>query len=248
MTSILGVISRDCLFELDEAGKEGNLAIAFEIAHRVFSEGKDLVHFVEILTEHFRHILMIKMGAASSLLDLSESDRHRYAASAKLYTQEQCLYILDFLVEAQNQIRFTPSSRIALEALLLRILRSHHRLPIDALVSRLSQLEQALATSPSSAAPSPAPLPTPPKPATSNSMTEDPTPTAADLGRQSKNKTAKPPEPPLPPPISRPQAKVEPASPVKTAPPPSPQQQSRYDTLLQFAAVELEGTLQKKTY
>jgi DNA polymerase-3 subunit gamma/tau len=147
ISDVLGIVPRETLFTLDQAGKEGRLSVAFDIAHQIFTEGKDIAHFVETMTEHFRTLLLIKLsGSQSSLLQLSEADIKRYEASSKLYSHEQCLTILDFLIESQHQIRFQPSSRIALEAILLRIMRTHQRLPVEFLVRRLNELEQAIAS------------------------------------------------------------------------------------------------------
>lgn len=259
LASMLGIMTQDVLFDLDRAGKEGNYAVAFEIAHAIFSEGKDLVHFVEMLIEHFRNILLMKLaGKNAPFLSISKTAREHYEASAKLYSQEQCMTILDFLIEAQNQIRFTPSAKIALEALLLRIMRTHQRVPVDFLVRRLTELEQNLKGGAVSLPPpsSPNKLPPPPKPTVQedlydtqpqtqnldhtkapglddrksvqifNSVSEDPTPTQADLGiKEHKPKTA---------------AKIELSS-VESL-----KRQSRYDTILQFAAVELEGKIQRR--
>lgn len=293
ISDVLGIVPRETLFILDQAGKEGRLSVAFDIAHQIFSEGKDLIHFVDTLTEHFRTLLLMKLsGPQSGLLLLSTVDILRYEASSKLYTNEQCLTILDFLIEAQNQIRFQPSSRIALEAILLRIMRTHQRLPVEFLVRRLAELEQAIAggghptpiaptvgSAPLAAvktlatvlpsvvsvqAPAPAPISAEPmavvKPAVNKenkeykekkippeisksdniaqkiqtfdqiqlSVTEDPTPSREDLGLKPK-KTAS---------ISSAPAPVAKIAPMH--------KQSHYDTLLQFATVELEGSLQKK--
>ena len=260
VASILGVVSNDTYFELDLAGKEGNLAKAFEIADRIFAAGKDVIHFVEGLVEHFRNLLLVKLsGAHSSFLSLSAVQRERYEASAKIYSQEQCLTILDFLLEDQQRIRFTSSLRIALEAILMRIIRIHHRVPIDIIVKKLAELEQlaaaggkalpAVAQTPE--VPPPAPIRVektqelfsaqpliPPKiepkkivikeepvfePVVKPSLTEDPTPAAQELPRGAPQFSAKV------------ENRVED---VKT--------QSRYDTIFQFAAVELEGTINKK--
>lgn len=255
IASVLGIMSKDHFFELDRAGKEGNIGIAFEIANQVFTQGKDLVHFVESLTEHFRNIMLVKMsGKDAPFLSLSDSERAKYEHSAQLYSQEQCMTILDFLIEAQNQIRFMASGRIALEALLMRIVRSHQRIPIDFLVKRLAELEQRIGATPSLQLQKPTPEPTipytPPPPSkptptvqvpppvapivipkSADSMSIDPTPSPADLGIRSKPKEKTP---------DKPVEKVQPIKPV------SPLQQSRYDTILQFAAIELEGTIQKK--
>ncbi|MBA3723240.1 MAG: DNA polymerase III subunit gamma/tau [Parachlamydiaceae bacterium] len=144
VNAILGLTSRETYFELDRAGKEGNLAKAFEIAHYVFSHGKDLMHFVEGLIEHFRNILLIQLsGKGSPLLAIPASERDQYEAHARLYSQEQCLSLIDYLIQSQNQLRFS-SNKMALEAILLHILRSHFRLPIELLVRRLSELEKQI--------------------------------------------------------------------------------------------------------
>ena len=153
-------------------------------------------------------------GKDASFLTISEAEREKYEASAKLYRQDQCLTILDYLVGMQHQIRFMPSGRIALEAILLHIMRSHHRVPVDFLVHRLSEIEHNLSKPKTSNDPAPIPPPvitkkttlTPPSPP---SVTENPTPKPEELKK-----------------------------PFKTTP--------KHDTLLQFSAVELEGTIQKK--
>ena len=322
VAAIFGMMPRDSFFELDRAGKEANLAIAFEISNRVFSEGKDVNHFVESLTEHFRHLLMIKLsGSSASFLSISAHEREKYEASAKLYTQEQCLTILDFLVEAQQQNRFSVLGRVALEAILLRILRTHQLVPIDFLVRRLMELEQSLGkatdvTKPVEAKPiveeiktpviesvkhsqevsesvsnkpqvnlqvpaevivkpqevsksvveATAKLP-PLKNIPETSMSEDPTPSPADLGIRVKAQkqvqepkvTAKAEVSSLPP-IEKTEKEVIPVIPKESAPvelgsrpteeakAASIKKQSRYDTILQFATVELEGTMQRKQY
>lgn len=251
VAAVLGMMPRDSFFELDRAGKEGQLSIAFDIANQVFAEGKDVAYFIENLIEHFRNILLVKIsGKNAPFIALSESDRNRYEASAKLYTQEQCLTILDFLVEAQNQ-RFTSNGRIALEAILLRILRTHQRIPIEFLVRRLSEIEQNLGSvSVPETLPKPAAIinetPEPVKVVKSkpleSSMTVDPSPSNADLGIKEKA-PVKPVE----------KAIERDTMPIETGARLTPEakdaalkQQSRYDTLLQFATVELEGTLQRK--
>lgn len=291
ISDVLGIVPRDTFFILDQAGKEHRLSVAFDIAHQIFTEGKDLVHFIESLTDHFRTLLVMKLaGQNTSLLSISESDKARYEASAKLYTQEQCLAILDFLIEAQSQIRFQPSARVSIEAILLRIMRTHQRVPVEFLIRRLAELEQAvMSISPQSAIPptsiaAPPVLPpavavqttlpppvvvqatpqstvavqvAPTKPAPPpqpefqrSSITEDPTPTSADLGIKVKSNppVKKAPEtsemaPSKP---DKGQEQAPPSNPPIAAQPPSMVKQSRYDTVLQFAAVELEGTVQKK--
>lgn len=279
VSTVFGLMPRDVFFELDKAGKAGNLAIAFEIAHQVFSQGKDLSHFVESLTDHFRTLLIIKMsGNETPFLELPQEEAANYESAAKLYSQEQILNILDQLLEAQNQIRFMPSNQIALEALLLRILRSHRRLPVEYLVKRLTELEKGQTTTLRDEATQPEATKPIVKPQV-ESIPQDGSiqsikPQAETKQPEVSKTSAKPQIETKQLEVSKPSAKPQleskeenPKS-LKTAPPtvtknmsldPSPtpadlgvkekypplssQKQGRLDTLLQFAAVELEGTI-----
>jgi DNA polymerase-3 subunit gamma/tau len=286
VTTILGLMPREVYFEIDQAGKEGQFAKAFEIAHRIFSEGKDITFFIEGLIDHLRQILLVKVsGVHSAFMILAESEKARYEQAAKLYSREQCLDLIEYLLEAQNQLRITTFGKISLEAILLHVMRSHFRLSIEQLVYHLSELEQRVNEKKEISAPSipshepkalpsptntplppiskPAPLTSSPKPTTTPTqqppsskpivtttssspapnlfdafISEDPTPKLSDLG-----KTAKIAQAPSPPP-----------SPSLKAPAPTPVSPSiddkkrplhAYDTLMHFAAVELEGRLQK---
>jgi DNA polymerase-3 subunit gamma/tau len=239
IASILGVVPSAFFFELDQAGKDRNFAKAFELADRIFNEGKDFLHFVEGLIEHFRNLLLLKVSVKeAAYINLTQSEMDQYEASAKLYTQEQCLAILEMLIEAQPKIRFSSSAKITLETLLLQVIRIHQRLPIEILVKKLAELEQRIGTTqamplqqqsplplnPIPLPPKPEPLPDPipqpkpqitPKTTTTPNVSEDPTPNKNEI-----------------PPVS-----VEGNDKKK---------QSRYDTILQFAAVELEGTIKRK--
>lgn len=320
VASILGIMPRDSLFELDKAGKEGRFTVAFDIAHQVFSQGKDLVHFVDTLTEHFRNILLVILsGPDAAFLSLSNEERQHYQLAATLYSQEQCMNIMEYLVEAQNQIRFAPSGRIALETILLHIMRTHKRIPIEVLVRRLAELEQTLgAASPGQPSIAAHPLPAANKqhphasasalsiPSTPSSQPTQQLPPSPSLSQpslisppqmQTPLPTSTPPTPPpqmqsplpAPPPHTPPPQMQSPLPaptitptqplPAQAPKPPSPQlqplpptpppqvkatvssaqpqknlevdsskfkEQHHYDTLMQFAAVELEGKLEKK--
>lgn len=248
VAAVLGMVLRDRFFALDKAGKEGNLGMAFEIAHQVFSEGKDIGGFLECLAEHYRNLLLVKIaGKDSPFLALSSIDRDQYEAAANLYSREQCLTILDIIIEAQNQRASTYNS-VALEALLLRILRTHQRIPIEHLVRRLSELEQSIKQAPSAPI-APAAMPTMNKPVSKpkqepikvSAMAQpQPAPLAEAATATAVPKTI----PPTTSTTSNTPIDLG-AHPTEEARLNAIQQQSRHDTLLQFAAVELEGSLQK---
>lgn len=141
VSATLGIMPRTAFFSLDKAFVEQNLSFAFELAGDIFSSGKDLSYFIDNLIEHYRSLLKLKLGSAVTFT--TTRLKEQYTASSALYTEEQCLYILDFLIHWQQQIGKTPFKRVSLEMILLHILRSKHRIALPSLVKRLIELEQS---------------------------------------------------------------------------------------------------------
>lgn len=268
VASILGIMPKDSLFLLDQAGHEGKLSVAFEIVHKIFSEGKDLLHFLEMLTEHIRNILLIKTcNGDVTYLHLTESDKNNYFKNIHYYSTEQCIQLLDYLNEMLNKFKFSPSPRIALETILLTVIRSHKKIPIDHLVRRLVELEQAISqknsfVEMSHQIPKAAPIPShaitqpslisqppsisqevisPPNNSLNKispeklSITIDPTPKSSDIPKKITS-TVKP---------NMGESKKEEIKKIEEIEEKDLKSQSHYDTLLQFAAVELEGKVEK---
>jgi DNA polymerase-3 subunit gamma/tau len=229
---VLGIEPRHSFFALDRAVEAADLNAAFRLSQELFYQGKDLHFFLEGLIEHFRTVLLFCLGAEAlkAVGWLSDSDRANYLQATRIYSREQCLAILDYLVEAQEQLKQSISKQLTLEMILLRVIRMRQRVPIDILVKKLADFEQRLNVNPPVTPPTV--LPT--------------------------NKTA-PPPPVAPAPIQPQRPFAPPAQPI-TAPASSPakepatskapeskmealKKQSRYDTLLRFAAIELDGTV-----
>ena len=223
---VLGVMPRDHFFALDDATVSGDIKVAFTIANAIFCQGKEISHFLEDLNAHIKAILLTKLGCLELLTDLDPVYRQAIQQSAEKYTQEQCVNIFDLIQDTAINIKNVPSPHMALEALLLRIVRIRQKISIEAIARRLVQLEEKL--SGTKGAPSASTPPLPQKP-----IEQKQTPAA-------------------------PQAPVKPPAPVvaplpkipDSTPPPvmadDVQTNARLDTLIQFAAVELDGTAQRK--
>ncbi len=141
-----GIVSRSALFTLDNAFAQQNYACAFDLAHDIFSSGKDLSFFLDTLIEHYRTLLQIQLKQNPAFFHPKE--REHYATFATVYTEQQCLYILDYLLHWQQQMNRIPFKRISLEMILLHIIRSKHRLTSATLVQRLCELEQKFTSAP----------------------------------------------------------------------------------------------------
>jgi DNA polymerase-3 subunit gamma/tau len=240
VTLFLGLLPKEALFEFDQKAALGQLESALSLAGHIYETGKNVTFFLETLCDHYRHILYIQIfGTPPKCLSLSTQDGSRYEQSARCYSQEQCLYILDLILEAQTKINRVFSKRTALENLLIQIVRSQHRISVGDLLKHLDTLKserpqeldpkQSLQSHPLPnpvAAPQSKNTPAPPPQSSVEKSMEEIKPSLSSLViKNSKKELA------IPSDSSKEGAKKEKMS---------------YDTLLQFAAVELEGSLKNK--
>lgn len=221
ISHFLGLLPKSELFKFDKQGKEGQMEAAFSLTRSLFDSGKNISNFLTDLCEHFRQILYIKIFKGNpSCLKVSDAEWPSYQASASYYTYEQCLHIIDLILDAQNKIKTALSKQIALENLLIQIIRSHQRVTVKSLINQLDFLKSNL--------------------------------DITTLKKETYTKESPSKEeisPPLPAPV---QPKIKAQEPkVESKPVPEPKMDAKnqnicYNTLMQFAAVELEGSLKKK--
>jgi DNA polymerase-3 subunit gamma/tau len=228
----LGLMPSTAFFALDKAFEEQNFSFAFELANDIFSSGKDLSYFIDSLIEHYRCLLKLKLHGSVVFPTVKLKEHYTFAST--LYTEEQCLYVLDFLIHWQQQMGKTSFKRVSLEMILLHIIRSKYRVTLPLLVKRLTELEQKL----SSASPVDTP-PTSTAPANTEPQHTEPKEKIEASPSQVTVKEVQKSHSPLP------------VTEVKTDMPPTESihqnvSQSRYDTLMRFAAVELEGIIKKE--
>ncbi len=228
VSATLGLMPRASFFDLDAAITSHNLAYAFELSQTVFSSGKDLGHFLDHLVEHFRTHLHIKLGRNPHVIN--EDEKKRYLAAAAHYTEDQCLAILDYLIHWQQHMLKTPFKRISLEMILLYLIRSKNKVSLSTLTRRLIELELAVSTQPQAI------LKEPVKPAPVTSNNNSPSIEETLLSKM-REKIESVPEAvqsnipaPQPPPVQE-----------RGTLPPS----SHHETVVRFAAVELEGVVKK---
>lgn len=217
IANLLGLSAYDTCFILDQAFHTQNLSAAFTLAHNLYTEGKDLLHFIEMLAEHYQRILKSHLGVAI-IPTLPSAYQRQYAEAIQIYTKDQCFYILEYLMQWIDKFHKTSCKHIHLELILLHLIRSKGRIHIDYLIHSLEKLKQAAA--PPTTPPTEAMVPdTEPSPI----LPKEPVITAPPIETLDSLPTTKPPESPAP---------------AHTT--------QKYETLLRFASVELNGVLKKE--
>lgn len=238
--NVLGLMPAELFWELDLAFKESRVSYAFELTEHLFQSGIASSQFLSQLIEHYRHLLVCKTLSADSL-KMPPELAAKYAASSQFYTQQQCFAALDLCLKTESTFSKTLAPRTAIELLLLQILRTKNRIPIEVLVRRLSDLEEAITQGkPIEKGPEPAPVEAKPElqPVLEVQAGSVAVP-KPEIVVQTPALSLTATKPVLPDAIA-PQPSVPKAENKMT-----PKHPSHYDTLIRFAAVELEGTVVK---
>ncbi len=240
---ILGVPDRSLFFRLDRAGKDQKLIEAYEIADEVYGAGKNLNHFLSALVEHYRILLHLLASPQANAFPagLNDQERTAYAEAATYYQKEQVLDILEQLLSTQKELKDSPAPQVTIEMALLYIIRSHSHLPLALILQKLAEVEKKLESKapaeqslpPASQAPAQPPKPKPKEKPASPPPTSPP---------KKESKESKAPPPPATPPKKEDKGNKESAPPRKKF---DMKTKSRHDTLMRFAAVELNGMLKK---
>jgi len=148
----LGLMPKGKFFDLDSAVQEMNIAYAFQFAEQVFEKGLDPNYFLEELTNHYRNIL-VTLIALNSELD------PKYIETAKKYTVEQTQFILDYIMQMGKYLSKSSFKKVTLEMILMKIIQSKQKTNLADLFKRLIELENNLNSPPNKLGEKSKPLP-----------------------------------------------------------------------------------------
>jgi DNA polymerase-3 subunit gamma/tau len=133
---LLGLMPVEEFALLDQAFKDGNLAFPFIFTERLISCGRDIHHVVGQMIEHYRQHL-------KNLI-------YQIGESSTVYSRDSLIFLLDLVLKGELAVQRSSFPRVALESLLLQIIRSRHRIATEELVATLVDLEQRWQQTPSS--------------------------------------------------------------------------------------------------
>lgn len=147
VTSVLGMIDFELLWEITQKIIESNSADALTLLERIINEGKDLAQLIAGLMEHARNILILKTVKeenAGSLIDLPKDFISRISEQAKVLSLEEIFYIFNVLVRAQERLRKTLSGRVIVEMAIVKLTQRENLSSLEDILTRLTELEQNL--------------------------------------------------------------------------------------------------------
>jgi DNA polymerase-3 subunit gamma/tau len=191
--SLLGVPQGEIRVEVADVVAVGDLRGAFEAVDRLVQAGHDLRNVTGDLLAHFRNLLLVQTAPdQEDLLDVPPDAYASLRAQADKFTPGELSRVLELLLAAQTDMRWTTSPRLTLELALVRACAPETDPTPAGVVARLERLERLANVSAGALAPSadavvqapapaeaPAPAPVPKaKPKASAKNDEAPKPAA----------------------------------------------------------------------
>ena len=136
VSTVLGLVRRDMLFDLVDAVAREDGAAAFELAGQAVESGYDLRLVVRELARLTRDILVVNVDP-SRVTDpelAAEAERDRLKVLAGTFSAEDLMRAFDVLTKAEFEIRGSAYPRYHLEMALLRWIHLRRLVPISDLI------------------------------------------------------------------------------------------------------------------
>ena len=153
--ALLGAPRGEVQFELADAIAVGDARAMFEIVNRLVQDGQDLRNVTAQTLEHVRNLMLVKTAPGQEdLVDISADGYESLRIQAEKFTPSELARVIDLLLAAQNDMRWTTSPRLSLELALVRATMPETDPSSAGTLSRLERLERLANLEPGSVVPS----------------------------------------------------------------------------------------------
>lgn len=159
-----GAGGRVAVYDTVRALTARDYAAIFEIVGALYNSSKDIAVFWQELLSCYRDLLVVKtLPDPKEYLDITEQEHAELSTLAAPLSIEKILYDTDLLSRALGELqRGGTDRRLTAELTLLRLCDPQMDTSPEAIVARLSKLEQAVATGARAPQTAPPVAPTPP--------------------------------------------------------------------------------------
>ena len=119
--ALLGAPRGEVQVELADAVAVGDGRSMFEIVNRLVQDGQDIRNVTNETLAHFRDLLLVKTAPGQEdLLDIPSDAYEGLRIQAEKFSASELARIIELLLAAQNDMRWTTSPRLSLELALVR--------------------------------------------------------------------------------------------------------------------------------
>ncbi len=138
----LGLVDQEKLFEITDAISQKNVQKGFSVLNQLIDSGIDLPEFVNTLLQHFRDLLVSKVGQDSKMLfDLSDTYIDKYQEKAKHFSETDILRMIKIVADLNLTLKRAADPRISLELALMKLIKMESSVNLEDVISKLDQLQ-----------------------------------------------------------------------------------------------------------
>ncbi len=145
ITETLGVVPIDAEFEMAKALLQSDADKIFSVLGKIIDTGIDLNVFTDSLIAHFRNLIVCKVSSSpEELIDYSDDEIVKFKSVAANVSYEKLSYISDRLTEAKSNAKWVKSPRVIYESAFVKICRPELDTSPEAILARMSDVEEKL--------------------------------------------------------------------------------------------------------
>jgi len=153
--ALLGAPRGEVQVELADAVAVGDARSSFEIVNRLVQDGQDIRNVTNETLAHFRDLLLVKTAPGQEdLLDIPSDAYEGLRIQAEKFTASELARIIELLLAAQSDMRWTTSPRLSLELALVRATIPETDPSAGGTLARLERLERLANVDPATIVPS----------------------------------------------------------------------------------------------
>ncbi len=145
IVSILGIVDHTVFFKMSQGIAEQNIDMLMSLIEQLVMEGRDIIHFMSDLIEHFRNLLMCKVvKEPQHVLDIAAEDIEKLQEHTKQFNQEKIVNCIKVLSEAQSTTKWVYNPRTILEVSIIKLCQKELDTSPESVLDRIAVLEHNL--------------------------------------------------------------------------------------------------------
>ena len=145
IVNILGVAEDRQTVEILRGVAANDTPSVIAALDRMITAGKSIDIIISGLINTARNIMLCKcLSDPGEIMDMGAEDLAELQVVAKDFTEEKCVFCIKTLSETAASVRFSPNPRVTLEICLIKLCNPSYMQTSEALLDRLSSLENKL--------------------------------------------------------------------------------------------------------
>ena len=144
---VLGAADRRFLFEFADMLIGSDAPGALGMIDDMMRAGREVQVFVRDVSAHLRALMLADVCGeenAAQILEVTQEDAKEYVVQARRTSHTRLMRMLDLFLQSETDMKWAAQPRFALEAAALRACAPEESIQIEALISRVDELERKL--------------------------------------------------------------------------------------------------------